>query len=156
MREKGLDAELHTDAPNPAPTNAPEAEVTLENNHDTAQACAETSDPAADMAEVADLTAGADAEMEVENEEAAAEEAAEAAKADAEAIPSRDGDSGEEVAADDADTKKSVRSSRSRRSSSAKKETTKKETKKKQPKASKPKAAKSSSSSAVRSVRRRK
>ena len=70
---------MHTDAPNPAPTNAPEAEVTLENNHDTAQACAETSDPAADMAEVADMTAGADAEMEVENEEAAAEEAAEEA-----------------------------------------------------------------------------
>ncbi len=77
MREKGLDAELHTDAPNPAPTNAPEAEVTLENNHECAETCAETSDPATDIAEVADLTAGADAEMEVENEEAAAEEAAE-------------------------------------------------------------------------------
>lgn len=91
----------------------------------------------------------------------AAEEAAEAAKAEADAIPSRDGDTGDEVAADDADTKKSVRSSRSRRSSAAKKdsskkETSKKETKKKQPKASKPKASKSSSSSAVRSVRRRK
>lgn len=77
MREKGLDAELHTDAPNPAPTNAPEAEVTLENNHECAETCTETSDPATDIAEVADLTAGADAEMEVENEEAAAEEAAE-------------------------------------------------------------------------------
>lgn len=77
MREKGLDAELHTDAPNPAPTNAPEAEVTLENNHECTETCAETSDPATDIAEVADLTAGADAEMEVENEEGAAEEAAE-------------------------------------------------------------------------------
>jgi len=86
----------------------------------------------------------------------AAEEAAEAAKAEAEAIPSRDGDSGEGVAESAAETKKSVRSSRSRRSSAAKKENAKKETKKKQPKASKPKAAKSSSSSAVRSVRRRK
>ena len=86
----------------------------------------------------------------------AAEEAAEAAKAEAEAIPSRDGDSGEGVEEAAAETKKSVRSSRSRRSSAAKKENAKKETKKKQPKASKPKAAKSSSSSAVRSVRRRK
>lgn len=86
----------------------------------------------------------------------AAEEAAEAAKAEAEAIPSRDSDSGEGVAEAAAETKKLVRSSRSRRSSAAKKENAKKETKKKQPKASKPKAAKSSSSSAVRSVRRRK
>ncbi len=57
---------------------------------------------------------------------------------------------------DNFDKKLWVPSSRSRRSSAAKKENAKKETKKKQPKASKPKAAKSSSSSAVRSVRRRK
>ena len=86
----------------------------------------------------------------------AAEEAAEAAKAEAEAIPSRDGDSGEDIEEAATETKTSVRSSRSRRTTAAKKETAKKETKKKQPKASKPKAAKSSSSSAVRSVRRRK
>ncbi len=81
MREKGLDAEMHIDAPTPAPTPAAEAEVTLDNNTQAADACAETSDPALDMAGVADAAAemadGAEAEMEVENEEAAAEEAAE-------------------------------------------------------------------------------
>lgn len=86
----------------------------------------------------------------------AAEAAAEAAKADSEAIADRDGNAaGSEVSADDATEKKSVRSSRGRSKSSATKKSTTKNKKEKKPKAQKPKAAKSSSS-AVRSVRRRK
>ena len=81
-----------------------------------------------------------------------AREAAEAAAAEAEAakneIASRDGNASEESVAD---TKKSVRSKRG----SATKADRKKSTKSKA-KASKPKAPKSTSSNAVRSVRRRK
>lgn len=84
----------------------------------------------------------------------AAEAEAEAAKEAAEAIPSRDGDGEAEAAeATESTVKKSTRSSRSRRGSATKKESKPKKKEAKKPKASKPKT---SSSSAARSVRRRK
>lgn len=89
----------------------------------------------------------------------AAEAEAEAKAAEAEAIAERDASPGESAAAAAADTeKKSVRSSRGRKSSSATSRSSAKKKKESKPKtkASKPKAPKSSSNNAVRSVRRRK
>ncbi len=84
----------------------------------------------------------------------AAEAEAEARQAEAEAIAERDASPGEQ-AAPATEEKRSVRSTRGRSSSKSTSAKKKKENKPKA-KASKPKAPKSSSSNAVRSVRRRK